>query len=411
MDITKLAPLLLHHATASHVPSAAVASETLRLAVVPVDGQSFALPFHVDVHPSTKIVVMHNLICNKLREIHIGEFYRSGLEILPLQEMPTLDQLKGDNLSNLRKRALLPDELPNECVNEWFHPQELNGIHFIVWLPATDREFLWSTRLRTTNLATEGRFPADPGLGIGLLMTLHLREFLSFEDATAASQNREESHPQFEVLLKAEYNQSDEGDLFDMATGEHFPSSIVMASHIFLHKWRRRISHYTSFKNIHDPRNGLLLYRPVEWAFNRGKICVEVNNGGRMIFRLLDHDLSDIRLADKACELRRDARCDGQPIREEVNLQKTFGDLDGQLLQFPPGATMRPSKRLLGLHAVAAWLDAGCNTHDFQIPIPDCNASDEEITSLSFNMLMEAWSRGVEAGAPVSSSQPICWTS
>jgi hypothetical protein len=132
---------------------------------------------------------MHNLICNKLWKVHIGEFYRSDLEILPGQETPTLDRLKGNNLANLRKRALPPEELPNKCVNEWFHPQELNGIYFIVWLPATDCEFLWSTCLRTTNLTTVGRFPPDPGLGFGLLMTLHLREFLSFEDATAALQS------------------------------------------------------------------------------------------------------------------------------------------------------------------------------------------------------------------------------
>jgi hypothetical protein len=30
----------------------------------------------------------------------------------------------------------------------------------------------------------------------------------------------------------------------------------------------------------------------------------------------------------------------------------TFGDLDGRQLQFPEGVKMRPSKQLLGLHAV-----------------------------------------------------------
>jgi hypothetical protein len=75
MDITKkLALLLLHHAPASHAPSASIVSETLCLTIVPIDGKSFASPFHVNAHPSTKIVVMHNLICNELQKIHIREF-------------------------------------------------------------------------------------------------------------------------------------------------------------------------------------------------------------------------------------------------------------------------------------------------------------------------------------------------
>jgi hypothetical protein len=143
MDITKkLALLLLHHAPASHAPSAGVVSEMLRLTVVPIDSKSFASPFHVNAHPSTKIVVMHNLICNNLRKIHIGEFCQSSLDILPLQAVLTLNQLKGKNLKDLHKRALPPDKLPNNCVNEWFCPRVMNWIHFVIWLPATDHEFL-----------------------------------------------------------------------------------------------------------------------------------------------------------------------------------------------------------------------------------------------------------------------------
>jgi hypothetical protein len=143
MDITKkLALLLLHHAPASHAPSASVVSETLRLTIVPIDGKSFASPFHVNAHPSTKIVVMHNLICNELQKIHIREFCQSTLDILPLQAVLTLDQLKGENLKDLCKRALPPDKIPNNCVNEWFCSQVMNGIHFVIWLSAADREFL-----------------------------------------------------------------------------------------------------------------------------------------------------------------------------------------------------------------------------------------------------------------------------
>jgi hypothetical protein len=92
MDITKkIAPSLWNHAPAFYFPSAGAVSETLRLTVVPVDGENLGSPFHVNADPSTKLIVMHNLIRNRLLKIHIGEYHRSGLEILPLQATPTLD--------------------------------------------------------------------------------------------------------------------------------------------------------------------------------------------------------------------------------------------------------------------------------------------------------------------------------
>jgi len=84
---------------ASYVPSA----DILRLTIVPIDGKTYGRPFHIDVDPSTTIVVVHNLIRDKLRTIRIGEFYRKPLEILPVQSMPTLEQLNGEDLAGLRK--------------------------------------------------------------------------------------------------------------------------------------------------------------------------------------------------------------------------------------------------------------------------------------------------------------------
>jgi hypothetical protein len=143
MNITKLAPLLLHHAPASYVPSA----DILCLTVVPINGKRYGHPVHIDVDPSTTIIVMHNLICDKLRTTTIGEFYRKPLEILPLRLMLTLEQLKGEDPAELCKEALQPDSLPDIPVVEWFKfppLQGLNAIHFVVWLPVAAREFLCS---------------------------------------------------------------------------------------------------------------------------------------------------------------------------------------------------------------------------------------------------------------------------
>ena len=202
-----------------------------------------------------------------------------------------------------------------------------------------------------------------------------------------------------------EYHQPNNGDVFDMATGRYFPLSDVMASHIFLYRWCHRITRYTSFSDINDVRNGLLLYKPVAWALRHAKMCIEVGNMGVMTFCLLDENLQDVMLADMASELQNASPCGHQP--GSIGDETTFGDLDGREVQFPQQSTTRPSKRLLGIHAIAAWVAAKSETRHFDTPVPECNASDVETGKVSF---IEAWRNGVLEGAPVSGSQLIFWT-
>ena len=197
-----------------------------------------------------------------------------------------------------------------------------------------------------------------------------------------------------------EYQSIGEADLFDMATGQYLPNGVVVAAHVFLYRWRRRLSHFTALEDIHDVHNGVFLYKPVQWAFNRAKICIEVNTTGRMIFRLLNHSLYDVALVDKACELRRELGRDHQPIGKEANLQMTFGDLNGREMQFPDHSTTRPLKQLLGLHSFAVWVEAHHSSPHAEISIPVCHASDAEKTKSPFNMFIEAWRNG--ADNPVS---------
>jgi hypothetical protein len=120
-------------------------------------------------------------------------------------------------------------------------------------------------------LASTERFPEDPTLAICWFIHLSLKALLNFKDATIALQSRADMHPKFELLLKCEYHQPDDGKLFDMATGTCLPHSIVVASHIFQYKWQNKLLQFTSLTDINDSRNGLLLYRPVEWAFCQAK--------------------------------------------------------------------------------------------------------------------------------------------
>lgn len=84
--------------------------------------------------------ILHKIL-QELRKTRIGEHYQQNLEILPLQRILTLNHLEMEDLAHLRNEAQQFNRLANVSVDEFFGPQRLNRIHFIVWLPPKDREF------------------------------------------------------------------------------------------------------------------------------------------------------------------------------------------------------------------------------------------------------------------------------
>jgi hypothetical protein len=88
-----------------------------------------------------------------------------------------------------------------------------------------------------------------------------------------------------------------------MAMGETFPQERVAMTHIFQLKWQKFLPLFTSLIGINDVTNSLMLYKPVAWAFNRGKLCIQVDNMGRMTFCLFDDHLHGINLMRKAHSL------------------------------------------------------------------------------------------------------------
>lgn len=248
--------------------------------------------------------------------------------------------------------------------------------------------FLTCMRTITKFFPVKERYPGDPMAAIHWIFSLIMRDMLSFDHATTASRERNETQTTFKSALKKEYNQPDMGNLFDMATGQCLPHSVVVASYIFQHQWQNRLSDFTTLEDINDVRNGLLLYKPVQWAFNRAKLCIEVDADGKMTFRLFDQDLRDVELADKACELQNAARHGSQRLEAEKTLYVTFGDLDGRQVHFPEGVEMRPSKQLLGVHAVAAQLTAQHKSPRERITNVAFNTSDDETTEQALRNLM-----------------------
>ena len=172
-------------------------------------------------------------------------------------------------------------------------------------------------------------------------------------------------------------------NLDDMATGEKFRHASVIGSHIFQCRWRRALPFLTSFTDIDDPRNGLLLYKPVEDAFDRARLCIEVKDE-KMTFRILDKTLRKKKLACRAEELRSTSsvKIPSTPLKD--TLQTTFGDLDGQELHFPEGSSIRPSKRLLALHSRASWIFAKKNYEMDDTTCPEISLSDDGKTEAAF---------------------------
>jgi len=113
-------------------------------------------------------------------------------------------------------------------------------------------------------------------------------------------------------------------NLHNMATGRSLPHSTIVAAHVFQRTWDLHAS--TSFEDsdIDNVHNGLLLYKPVE-CMDRGKIYVGVDPMGSMRFHLLDH----------AVALRQIQQPGAVAFGTEVDLEVTFGDLDGQEVHFP----------------------------------------------------------------------------
>lgn len=122
-------------------------------------------------------------------------------------------------------------------------------------------------------------------------MTVSMMHILDFKgDASSVQQCQDEGLLSFHNGMKREYGQLDQDSLFDM-TGDNFPHEDVGVTRIFQPSWRKFLPLLTSPMNINDVPNGLMLYKPVAWAFKQGKLCIEVDAQGRMSFRLFDHDL------------------------------------------------------------------------------------------------------------------------
>ena len=239
-------------------------------------------------------------------------------------------------------------------------------------------------------------------------MTVNMMSILGFKSDASTSQSQDEGSLSFYHDVKREYSQFDQASIFDMATGGNFPHEHVVVTPIFQPSWRKFLPLLTSSKNINDAPNGLILYKPVAWAFSWGKLCIEVDRVGRMSFHLFDDDLRYVSMASKTKTTPRSA----DEVTRELDFtfgdfDPTFGDLDGKEVQFPEGSMMRPSKPLLALHAYASWLKAWSLQPNIEFPIPQHIFSDNEgkgTDGANLGYSIKQWILTVHASLPVSHS-------
>jgi hypothetical protein len=127
----------------------------------------------------------------------------------------------------------------------------------------------------------------------------------------------------------------------------------VSVSHLFKHDWHESIA-LVGLDNIDDVRNGLPMFKPIEWAFNTSRLCFYIPEGTqKLTVKLLDKSIVHLHLVQKGMELS------GQQWNSRQNLMlsnMTFEQLDGRPLSFAGGvfALNRPYTRILCLHAKAA---------------------------------------------------------
>jgi hypothetical protein len=75
------------------------------------------------------------------------------------------------------------------------------------------------------------------------------------------------------------------------------PSQIVIGSHLFKHAWAKKCKDVLGIGDINDPRNGLLLFKPFEFAFDNSHICFQYEEkSGFFAMKILDTRLRSLTI-------------------------------------------------------------------------------------------------------------------
>ncbi len=142
------------------------------------------------------------------------------------------------------------------------------------------------------------------------------------------------------------------------------PRHLVIGAHVFKHEWAYLAKDVLDIDDVDDVRNGLLLYRPLEWAFDTGRL-VFVLDAGALVLRVLDPAIRELSLHAKAAQLL--CKAPEQQAAELATLESkwrlpearsTFGALHETRARLLPPAGVSPWRRCLCFHAHVARREA-----------------------------------------------------
>ncbi|KAI9090502.1 hypothetical protein DFS34DRAFT_636848 [Phlyctochytrium arcticum] len=153
-------------------------------------------------------------------------------------------------------------------------------------------------------------------------------------------------------------------------SGITLPSNHIIAGHLFKHAWEN-FKWIVDLEDINDVRNGLLLYKPIERAFDNGFICFIYENG-TFTCRLLCKQWKLKTLDSYHPEL--------QP-GTQLTAPMTFGDIDGKPLLL---GLIQPFKRCLWFQASQARKKAlrkGWIKED-ELEIPDFGSEGDYVETV-----------------------------
>jgi hypothetical protein len=142
-----------------------------------------------------------------------------------------------------------------------------------------------------------------------------------------------------------------------------FPKVLVTAAHLF-----RRSNEYLAvplmqIEDIDDTRNGMLMFKPLKYAFDHFQISfIAEEDGNSFILKLFDQSLQATLLIDLITDKNQRQVLINAVSNENLdnrctyNLQTTFGEIDGKRITFY--SPNRPFNRCLNLQARLAYMIA-----------------------------------------------------
>ncbi|KAG2789509.1 hypothetical protein Pcac1_g944 [Phytophthora cactorum] len=218
-------------------------------------------------------------------------------------------------------------------------------------------------------------------------VTLFQHTFLNVPSTTASRTQKLKKQLVEKYNCDCGTNQDGDPMLLCMVMNIGLPSTVVIASHIFRREHDRLKSRFVQIADIDDVRNGLLLFKPIESAFDDLDIAFLVDKEDQFTLKLFNPNIKSKLLVDSLTQKQWDA-LGGEsvptdwetstspvyaPYAPEFNLLTTFGELDGKPLRFPSGSTLRPFRRCLYHQAqlarakaiIQGWVSEDYNFDDF----------------------------------------------